>query len=684
MLEGKRILAWGARSAVELCAGLLQRAGATIDTADSRTIPAAGFLTYDAIIVSSDLSSAVHRSAITALKAGGSTIVCDITATGPQSSRTGAHWSDGQMQAITGLMDTTGFAAGKPVKIGVPFTEISAAMYAAASVAAAIHVSDARGMKQNIDVTLFGCAAGALTTFLPNAFARGTVGRVGNRHPACAPWNAYQTRDGWILICTSTEDQWRKLKGIAGSPVLEEDRFASLASRVLHVDALDVQIAAWTNTLTTQACTALCEQAGVAAGPILSISDLAVEPNFLLRHPHAAERLRSAGIERDTYADIPAFRSSPLACGDQTKAADTIATREQLLPEDAGPLAGITVVEIGQYTTAPLVGKHLAALGAEVIKVEPPHGEAARAWMPGQRGTSYFFALNNTDKRTLSLDLKQDADRDHLRALLKTADVLVENLRPGSLSKLGFDRSALAAINPRLVYCSISGFGVESAYPTRPAFDTVIQAMGGMMDLTRAAGVPVKVGASGADILGGQAALFAIVATLADKTRRHAGTFVEISMQDVAAWCSLFSAGNPEPEGVALACADGYVWAESADPHDLKPLEIRCRLLTRQRAIAELQTVGVRAVPVARVHELMEDGDFLADVLTVGRGPDGGFWPVLKVPYRLSRTPAKVRVVPGAPESLRPNPASEAKPAIDSAISLKSAAALASDHSLGF
>jgi crotonobetainyl-CoA:carnitine CoA-transferase CaiB-like acyl-CoA transferase len=221
------------------------------------------------------------------------------------------------------------------------------------------------------------------------------------------------------------------------------------------------------------------------------------------------------------------FRAAPLS---------GVASALEPLPhavtgDDAGPLAGVKVIEIGQYTTAPLVGKHLAALGAQVVKIEPPDGEVARAWTPGQGGTSYFFALNNTDKQTLALDLKHEKDRAYLRTLLADADVLVENLRPGALAKLGFDRTALAEINPRLIYCSISGFGMESAYPSRPAFDTVIQAMGGLMDLTRSDGVPVKFGASGADILGGQAALLAIVASLASRAG-GAGTFIEISMQD--------------------------------------------------------------------------------------------------------------------------------------------------------
>ena len=330
------------------------------------------------------------------------------------------------------------------------------------------------------------------------------------------------------------------------------------------------------------------------------------------------------------------------------------ANAERVFASDAGPLAGVKVIEIGQYTTAPLVGKHLAALGARVIKIEPPDGEVARSWAPGRDGTSYFFALNNTDKETIALDLKQDRDREYLRRLLADADVLVENLRPGALAKLGFGRQSLGEINPRLIYCSISGFGIESAYPTRPAFDTVIQAMGGLMDLTRSHGMPVKLGASGADILGGQAALLAILAILAEPSRQ-AGSFVEISMQDVAAWGALYSSGHPEPEGLAVPCADGHIWIESDGLRDAASLaahakQLRCGSLTRACAIAALAEAGIRAVPVVRVPELMEDGDFLADVLSVARDASGAFWPVLKMPYRLSRTPARIRAVPGMPE----------------------------------
>jgi crotonobetainyl-CoA:carnitine CoA-transferase CaiB-like acyl-CoA transferase len=254
MLKGVRILAAGARDAVELGAAVLAQAGAQIVFADALALEDA---VHDAIVVSSDACSAEQRSVIARLKAEGKTIVCDITAMGTQHAVRGKPCSDAQIQAMSGLMDTTGFPDGSPVPIGVPFTEISAALYASAAIAAALRVRRLCGLNQNVEVSLSGCATGALTTFLPAAFAGERVGRVGNRHPACAPWNSYRTRDGWILICTSTEDQWRKLRQAANVAGLDDARFASLRERVRHVDALDALLEAWTSTMSTAECASL-------------------------------------------------------------------------------------------------------------------------------------------------------------------------------------------------------------------------------------------------------------------------------------------------------------------------------------------------------------------------------------------------------------------------------------------
>ena len=653
MLSGARVLAWGARNAVEMAAALLHQAGATVVFAEPAESPP--FEWFEVILVCSDAALPAAQRKIAELKASGRHIICDITAMGPQSSRGGVPWSDGEIQAMTGLMDTTGFPDGDPVRMGVPFSDISAAFYAASATAVAIGVSRTRGLRQTIDVSLFGCAISGLTTFLPKAFARGRANRIGNRHTACAPWNAYRTSDGWVLICTSTDEQWSKLKGGLDDRAFEDPRFDKLASRVQLVAELDQLMERWTSLRSTADCLAVCESAGIPAGPIVSTRKLGEESNFRLRHPAAARALALGAVPRDAYRNVAVFRVHPLSQSGPVGASpsgvpDTPSPAETAVPEIAtlrGPLAGLKVVEIGQYTTAPLAGKHLAALGADVIKIEPPEGEVARGWTPGQSGVSYFFALNNTDKSILKLDLRQPEQRERLRGLIAEADILVENLRPGALAKLGFDRPSLERINPRLIYCAISGFGVESAYPDRPAFDTVIQGMAGLMDLTRDNGVPVKLGVSAADILGGQAALFAIVVALAEGAPQ-APRFLEIAMQDVAAWCSAFAAARPPATGLKLACHDGFVWLDKAsEPTEIASIVRACATRSRAEAIDHLAAMGRRAVSVARVEELMDDADFLGDVLAAGIDDNGAFWPIVKLPYRLHRTPGRVAAVPG-------------------------------------
>src|SRR5262249_18924365 len=141
------------------------------------------------------------------------------------------------------------------------------------------------------------------------------------------------------------------------------------------------------------------------------------------------------------------------------------------------PLDGVRIIEIGHYTTAPLSARHLASLGADVIKVEPPAGETVRAWSPVKNGTGYFFTYTTSSKRSLTLDLETEHGLAILRDLIACSDVLLENLKPGALAKRGCSAADIERINPRIVYCAISGFGADSIYSGRPAFDSVIQAM---------------------------------------------------------------------------------------------------------------------------------------------------------------------------------------------------------------
>jgi CoA:oxalate CoA-transferase len=198
------------------------------------------------------------------------------------------------------------------------------------------------------------------------------------------------------------------------------------------------------------------------------------------------------------------------------------------------PLAGVRVIDMTHMLAGPYCTWLLGALGAEVIKVElPGRGDFTRGIAPFLEGKSIYFLSVNRNKRSIAIDLKHPEGREILIRLTGTADVLVENNRPGVMKRLRIDYDSLAAINQRLVYASISGFGQTGPYSARPAFDAVIQAMSGLMSVTgEEGGPPVRVGASVGDI---SSALFGAVGILAALQQRHRtgrGAYVDIAMLD--------------------------------------------------------------------------------------------------------------------------------------------------------
>ncbi len=196
-----------------------------------------------------------------------------------------------------------------------------------------------------------------------------------------------------------------------------------------------------------------------------------------------------------------------------------------------GPLRGVRVVDCSTVLAGPYATMLLGDLGADVIKVEPPDGDATRGWGPpwvgnaadGTQTAAYYLAVNR-NKRSIRLDLRQDAGRDVLRRLVGGADVLVENFRAGALAGLGFDDETLERLNPGLVHLSITGYGPDSPDPGRPGYDFVIQAESGLMSITGAAdadgGGPTKVGVAISDVITG---LNGAVAILAGLLARHDG-----------------------------------------------------------------------------------------------------------------------------------------------------------------
>lgn len=614
----------------------------------------------DIVLLSSDVSHDCRHQPLP------EQIICDITAFGSSGPLSGRPYSDALVQAMAGLADTTGDPAAGPSLIGFPFCEVSAGIYAAASTLVAQRVRRTRGFGQFIDVALFDCAVSALSTFLPFHAVGKAVTRAGNRHSLAAPWNAYRALDGWVLICTATDDQWSRLCELIGQPTLARGAgYTTNTERISRRGEVDEILQRWTATLKVEQCIERLTANDIACGPILTLIQLATEPNLL--HRKMVRRVFDPTGSGDiTVPGSPLATSLPTAADDSRIPAPDehrsylrtlVAGRKRNpLPRgDTGqtlPLAGMRVVEIGQYTTAPLVGRQLGALGAEVFKIEPPGGEGSRTWPPTQGNRGYFFAFSNSDKRSLELDLRY---KDHLAlftALLKTADVLVENLKPGSLVRLGFGPQELHEINPRLVYCGISGFGASSSYPGRPAFDTVVQATSGFMDLTRAEGVPVKAGISAADIVGGEFGLLSILAALELRDKTNRGPMLDISMQDaaVSATASLWNGKSPDKHAVFARCADGYVCIESAEGNVDAVLE---RLgqppsavahMNRETLIAIALQGGMPAAPVCSVSEVARSAQAIARQLIVEKSDENGRkWPLLNSPLRLNLTPPEVK-----------------------------------------
>lgn len=684
------VVEFGNRPAVGLCGGLLQRLGANVIVANAapaskqhhRALLDAGktalkiqlddarntetllalLARADVVVVSSDCGprSEALESALAAVP-----VLCDVTAFGDSGPCAGHAYTDAMMQAFAGLMDTTGSAEGPPTATQIPLTECGAAVFAAAGILCALRAERGPGTPQHVSVAMFDVAVSLLSTFLPAHFAGIAPQRIGNRHPSMSPWNAYPALDGWVLLCSASNEMWKRVCRVIGRDELAQDaRFATMPGRVCHANEADAVMLPWISKHTVSDCVEAFTAAGVPCGPVYTIRDMLADANLVSRG--AFVRLKDPASGRNITVPGPLIKGSrahgaaPLDNPSADRAVRTVdesaacaeprPTAQASAPGGAGVLSGIRVLEMGSYTTAPLAARNLGALGAYVVKLEPPAGELSRASPPHVDGQSYFCTLSNSDKRCVAVDLQTDEGKSLFARLLAKADVFVENMKPGALARFGFSCERIEEINPALVYCSVSGFGAGSPLAARPAMDSTIQGMAGIMDLTRQDGVPYKVGVSISDIAGGQFALLAVLAGLAYRDRTGKGQLIDLSMQDVSAWLTQFAWNSPsglEPAGRAVECSDGYVYLvdSNAQTDDARA----CAGMTKAAAAAFFASRGRLCVPVNSVSEVAVHAQTLARELIVQRpSRDGKTWPLLACPIRLAPFAPRVRRAIGA------------------------------------
>lgn len=203
-------------------------------------------------------------------------------------------------------------------------------------------------------------------------------------------------------------------------------------------------------------------------------------------------------------------------------------------------LSGLTVVDLSQFLPGPMMTVMMADQGARVIKIEPPAGDPAREQTPFEAGHSVWFANLNRGKESLVLDLKSEDGKARLTELCREADVFVESFRPGVMKRLGFDPDTVRALNPAIVYCSISAFGQEGPLAHHPAHDMAVQAMAGFLSVNDGPdGLPVVPGAPSADMAAGLTALSAVLMALVGREKTGQGDYIDCAMFDsMLPWCA--------------------------------------------------------------------------------------------------------------------------------------------------
>jgi formyl-CoA transferase len=329
------------------------------------------------------------------------------------------------------------------------------------------------------------------------------------------------------------------------------------------------------------------------------------------------------------------------------------------------PLAGVKVLDICQVMAGPFACMLLADLGADVIKIEPPKGGDQTRGSMGfkMKGDDSLGFLNmNRNKRSLTLNLKSEAGKSVLMKLVKDADILIENYRPGAMKRLGLGYDVLKEINPRLVYTSISGFGQTGPWADRPGFDLMAQAMSGVMSVTGyPGGPPVKAGVPVADI---GCALFAVYGTLSAYIGAKAsgqGQHVDAALMDAAmsfaVWdvCDYWGTGvEPQPLGTsnkmtapyqAMACSDGYFVMGA---NNQKLWVKLCTLLDRTELLEDprFSTISLRLANRAALEEELErtfrqqPKDYWVSTLLEAGLPAG---PILTYPEAFGSEHAKAR-----------------------------------------
>ena len=650
----------------------------------------AGAGDYDVLLIDSD---AAQRLDIDLSAIAPRTVVCRFSPFDLHGPMAAMVANDLTLQAMSGVMATTGEAGGRPLRAGTELSAVVAALYGAIGTLAALIERERSELGQIVDVSLYDCLVSTLTNFASRVLGGvKPLGLIGNQGPNSAPWELFQAADGeYVFIIAGSQPTFTRLAHTMGRPdLLDDPRFATHGPRREHCEEVTAIVADWARSLSRDEIVSVLRGNGVPVSPVASVGEVLID-----------EHLRSRGLL------APGMNAGPLSIGQPLGLPPSAVPgashpRNGLLPKSVAavdavrslPLTGVRVVDLGTLTAGPFCTRLFANLGADVLKIEPPDGEPGRVMPPIIEHESVFFQISNNGKRSLTANLRDPDDVELVAKVLAQADILVSNQAPGGLEKRGLGPERILAEAPDLIYTSVSGYGNIGPLGGLRAYDTVIQAATGLMDLTgEEGGQPLKNGISTADVLGCLASATASLGAYFGRiTGNGGGLRLDVALYDIGAWSTqmawvtmqsnLPSAtrhGNGHwlfaPYGVfdtgdgarvAVACESDGQWQRLADvlsaalqtPDGFgcwdraqrwdRRAELEALLAqffaarTADDVIDTMQANGVPSGPVVDVTDVLTTRQSLARTTAETLPVNGRSWTVTDFPIRLSATPGVV------------------------------------------
>jgi formyl-CoA transferase/CoA:oxalate CoA-transferase len=512
-------------------------------------------------------------------------VYCSVTGFGQTGPWNKNPAYDLVIQAVTGALSVTGEAGRPPAKMGLPLADEMSSLFAGIAMLAGIERRERTGLGCYLDISMYDAGISMLSYMANIYFATGESPTAqGSSHPTIYPYNAFETADGYIVVAPFTNAFWRKFSAVIERPDLPDNpRYRVFADRLANRSELAAILEPIMKTRSSAHWLAALDKGDVPNGQVAKIDEVLEGEHTKARgmvveidHP-VCGRIRSLGTPfHFEYADGSAFKPvyAPQPVVGQHSAAiledllgysaeQIAALKEQKVVrvsdvpgktsvqrradadatppvvDDATrmepPLHGLKVLDLTRMLAGPYGTLVLADLGADVIKIEEPRvGDPTRRNIPMVGDESTYFMAVNRGKRSVTLDLKTAEGKAQFLELVETADIVVENYRPGVMARLGLAYADLCKVKPDIILCSISGYGQTGPLKDKISFDLVNQAMAGTMSVTGEEGrPPVRVGLPAGDLSGGIFGALAVMAALFARRRTGKGAHIDLGLHDL-------------------------------------------------------------------------------------------------------------------------------------------------------